>query len=102
VGEIERTITECKKADYRFHMEGGSWTNNISWVSGYQGLLGDMEKASIAFHKKFGDNPPTNILESDALYNLLCAQTSCFRYWGEGVWPEYGREFCRRAMRACS
>jgi hypothetical protein len=98
-GNVEEAIAECKKADYRFNMEGGSWTNNISWVKGYQGLLGDMEKASIAFHEKYKDNPPFNPLENDNLFNLLCAQTSCFRYWGEGVWPEYGREFCRRAMK---
>lgn len=100
-GDVAAAVEECKKADHRFNMEGGSWTNNISWVNGYQGLLGDMEKASIAFNKKFGANPPTNPLTNDALFNLMCAQTSCFRYWGEGVWPEYGREFCRRAMRAC-
>jgi hypothetical protein len=98
-GNVEEAIAACKKADYRFNMEGGSWTNNISWVKGYQGLLGDMEKASIAFHQKYPENPPFDPTANDNLFNLLCAQTSCFRYWGEGVWPEYGREFCRRAMR---
>jgi hypothetical protein len=77
-------------------MEGGSWTNNISWVQGYGELLGDMEKASIRFHKKYGDAPPSNPLENGDLFNLLCAQTSCFRYWGAGQWPDWGREFCRR------
>jgi len=32
-----------------------------------------------------------------ALFHLLISQTSCFRYWGEGQWTEYGRELCRRA-----
>ena len=100
-GDAAATIAECKKADYHFNMEGGSWTSNISWVNGYQGLLGDMEKASIAFHEKYRDNLPENPLANEAFFNLMCAQTSCFRYWGEGVWPEYGREFCRRAMAAC-
>jgi hypothetical protein len=27
---------------------------------------------------------------------LLCSQTSCYRYWGEGLWTDYGREICRR------
>jgi hypothetical protein len=35
-----------------------------------------------------------------ALYHLMLAQTSCFRYWGEGRWADYGRELCRRASEA--
>ena len=27
--------SSCRREDDRFHMEGGSWTNNISWVRGY-------------------------------------------------------------------
>jgi hypothetical protein len=26
----------------------------------------------------------------------LCSQTSCYRYWGQGLWTDYGREICRR------
>jgi hypothetical protein len=26
----------------------------------------------------------------------MCSQTSCFRYWGEGAWTDFGREICRR------
>jgi hypothetical protein len=33
----------------------------------------------------------------NALYYLLMTQTSCFRYWGTGVWADYARELCRRA-----
>ena len=32
----------------------------------------------------------------NALFHLLTAQTSCYRYWGTGLWTDYGREFCRR------
>ena len=32
----------------------------------------------------------------NALFHLLCTQTSCLRYWGEGLWADYGREICRR------
>ena len=32
----------------------------------------------------------------NALFHLLSAETSCYRYWGEGIWTEYGRELCRR------
>ena len=28
----------------------------------------------------------------NALYHILMTQTSCYRYWGEGIWTEYGRE----------
>jgi hypothetical protein len=32
----------------------------------------------------------------NALFHLLASQTSCYRYWGQGPWTEYGREICRR------
>jgi hypothetical protein len=32
-----------------------------------------------------------------ALYHLLTAETSCYRYWGGGVWTDYGAEIARRA-----
>jgi hypothetical protein len=47
--KLEQVIAELKKEDGRFHMEGGSWTNDISWVRGYDNVLGPMEKASSAF-----------------------------------------------------
>ncbi|OQW93353.1 MAG: glycosyl hydrolase family 57, partial [Beggiatoa sp. IS2] len=50
--KMAKVIEELKKEDGRFHMEGGSWTNNISWVQGYENLLGPMEKASSLFHEK--------------------------------------------------
>jgi hypothetical protein len=24
------------------------------------------------------------------------SQTSCYRYWGQGTWTDYGKELCRR------
>jgi hypothetical protein len=33
----------------------------------------------------------------NALFHLLCSQTSCYRYWGEGTWTDYWREIVRRA-----
>ena len=32
----------------------------------------------------------------EALFHLPVAQTSCFRFWGEGTWAINGRELCRR------
>ena len=33
----------------RFHMEGGSWTSDISWVRGYEQVLALMDEASSLF-----------------------------------------------------
>jgi hypothetical protein len=91
-------IEQLKKEDNRFHMEGGSWTNNISWVHGYESLLGPMEKGSSLFHEKVlkPKISPAEDRYRNALFHLLCSQTSCYRYWGQGVWVDYGREICRR------
>jgi hypothetical protein len=93
-------IADLKKQDGRFHMEGGSWTGHISWVRGYDGVLGPMEEASALFAEKVAAAgvPPTEFRYLNALFHLLTAQTSCYRYWGEGVWTDYGRELCRRAI----
>ena len=32
----------------------------------------------------------------NALFHLLSAETSCYRYWGAGIWTDYGSELCRR------
>ena len=95
---LEKTIEELKKEDDRFHVEGGSWTNNISWVHGYEKLLGPMEKASSDFYEKVM-KPGIATDEQryrNALFHLLCSQTSCYRYWGAGLWTDYGREIIRR------
>jgi hypothetical protein len=97
---LEKVVSQLKKEDWRFNMEGGSWTNNISWVKGYEKVLGPMEKASALFNEKA---LAKGVLPSEprfrkALYYLLLSQTSCYRYWGEGVWADYGRELCRRTI----
>jgi hypothetical protein len=95
---LTQVIEQLRKADNRFHMEGGSWTNNISWVRGYENLLGPMEKSSSHFHEKVlkPKVSPADPRYRNALYHLLCSQTSCYRYWGQGIWVDYGREICRR------
>jgi len=96
--KLAETIDLLKKEDNRFHMEGGSWTNNISWMRGYEKLLGPMEKASSHFHEKVlkAGIPSHEQRYRNALFHLLCSQTSCYRYWGSGLWTDYGREICRR------
>jgi hypothetical protein len=95
---LAQVIEQLKKEDHRFHIEGGSWTNNISWVRGYESLLGPMEKCSSLFYEKVLKRgvAPTDGRFRNALFHLLCSQTSCYRYWGQGIWTDYGREICRR------
>jgi hypothetical protein len=95
------TIEELSQEDDRFHMEGGSWTSDISWVRGYESLLGPMESVSALFADKVigAGIPPSEPRYRNALFHLLTTQTSCYRYWGEGTWTDYGRELCRRTTR---
>src|SRR6266436_4292995 len=95
---LAQVIEQLKKEDHRFHMEGGSWTSNISWVQGYESLLGPMERASSHFYEKVlkPGVPTSDPRYRNALFHLLCSQTSCYRYWGQGIWTDYGKELCRR------
>jgi hypothetical protein len=95
---LQSAIKKLKAMDSDFHMEGGSWTANISWVNGYGNLLGPMEMLSLRFHDVVAKS---NVGRSEqryrnALFHLLCSQTSCFRYWGQGQWTEFGLEIIRR------
>jgi hypothetical protein len=94
---LEQVIEELRKQDSRFQMEGGSWTNNLSWVRGYADVLGPMERVSALFAEKTRDVDPSESRYRNALYHLLLTQTSDFRYWGTGVWTDYAREVSRRA-----
>jgi hypothetical protein len=98
--KLKAAIEDAKRADDRFHMDGGSWTGDISWVSGYENVLGPMGEASALFSRKVLDAglSPSDPRFRNALYHLMTAQTSCYRYWGQGQWTDYGREICRRAI----
>lgn len=91
-------IRQLEQQHGNFHVEGGSWTNNISWVRGYEDILKPMEQVSSKFNQKVlakgVDTSEPRFRK--ALYHLLLTQTSCYRYWGEGQWADYGRELCRR------
>ena len=99
---VEKAIRELKETDHQFHIDGASWTNDLSWVKGYENVLEPMNKLSALFHQKYD-----KLVQQDAavtkredyqqalLYNLL-VQTSCFRYWGQGTWTDYARELYRR------
>jgi hypothetical protein len=98
--KLAQVIEQLHQEDYHFHVEGGSWTNDISWVYGYENVLGPMEKASALFASRVAQAgiSPNEPRYRNALFHLLCAQTSCFRYWGQGRWTDYGREISRRAI----
>jgi hypothetical protein len=91
-------IWQLQQEDSRFQVEGGSWTNNISWVRGYERLVGPMEELSSLFYEKvLKPGVPTGEYRyRKALFHLLVSQTSCYRYWGQGIFVDYGREICRR------
>jgi hypothetical protein len=97
--KLNQVIETLRKEDHQFHMDGGSWTNNLSWVKGYDNVLAPMEQVSVRFHEKIDgkDISTDDQRYRNALFHLLSSQTSCYRYWGQGLWTDYGREICRRA-----
>jgi hypothetical protein len=103
---VEAAIEACTASDSGFAMEGASWTNNLSWVEGYENVLGPMQQLSAAFHQRFdpqiAQDPSTTQTAAyqEALLHLLLLETSCFRYWGQGVWTDYARELHRRGEAA--
>lgn len=93
---VNNAIAFLQQNNPNFHVDGASWTNNLSWVKGYENVLTPMNQLSALFHEKVD---PTNTQSSSyrqALLHNLLLQTSCFRYWGQGVWTDYAREIYRR------
>jgi hypothetical protein len=101
---VGRAITALQARDPSFAMTGASWTNNLSWVEGYANVLEPMQQLSARFHQRF-DSPVAadpavtgTPAYQQALLHLLLLETSCFRYWGQGIWTDYARELHRRGM----
>lgn len=99
---VAAAIQEIQQEDPSFSMEGASWTNDLSWVRGYENVLEPMNQLSAAFHAKFSDRASPTDFEtnaySEALLYTLLLETSCFRYWGQGVWTDYARSLFDRGM----
>jgi hypothetical protein len=99
---LAAVIAQLGAEDARFTMEGGSWTSDISWVRGYENVLAPMDQAS----RLFSEHLLTPAVPTDdpryrrALFHLLACETSCYRYWGQGIWTDYGAELARRASGA--
>jgi hypothetical protein len=101
---IATAIAELQASDHQFHLDGGSWTNHISWVQGYENVLDPMYQLSHRFHERFdpllNQDPQltqTQTYQHALLYNLLL-QTSCFRYWGQGTWTDYAKTLAQRGQ----
>ncbi|MDJ0620476.1 MAG: glycosyl hydrolase family 57 [Calothrix sp. MO_192.B10] len=103
---VEKAIEELKETDHQFHMDGASWTDDLSWVRGYENVLEPMNKLSAMFHEKYDPlvkQDPSVTKRPDyqeALLYTLLVETSCFRYWGQGTWTDYARELYRRGEAA--
>ena len=108
-GDIEgvaAAIDELSSANDGFSMEGASWTNNLSWVEGYDNVLQPMQRFSARFHQQFDQqlSEQPHLSQSpafrDALMHLLLLETSCFRYWGQGPWTQYANDIYDQGMEA--
>jgi hypothetical protein len=103
---VEAAIAELQASDPGFSMAGASWTNNLSWVEGYANVLEPMAQLSARFHQVFDPQVARDpaVTQTPAyqqgLLHLLLLETSCFRYWGQGIWTDYAREIHRRGMAA--
>lgn len=100
---VAKALEELKQSHPNFHVDGASWTNHMSWVKGYENVLTPMNQLSAMFHEKIdslleaeGQSLTQQSRYREALLNNLLLQTSCFRYWGQGVWTDYAREIYRR------
>ena len=100
--KVAQAIQELQANDHQFHIDGASWTDDLSWVKGYENVLEPMNQLSAMFHAKYDplvaqDASTTKSAEyQEALLYVLLVETSCFRYWGQGIWTNYARELFRR------
>ncbi|ASC74196.1 uncharacterized protein XM38_051710 [Halomicronema hongdechloris C2206] len=102
---VTAAIDQLRQEDPGFSMEGASWTDDRSWVSGYENVLAPMQDLSAQFHQIVGHPSDANCRQPhylQALLHHLLLQTSCFRYWGQGEWTEYAREIYRRGAAILS
>jgi hypothetical protein len=100
--KVAQAIAQLQVNDHQFHMDGASWTDDLSWVKGYENVLEPMNQLSAMFHAKYDalvakDAAITKSQKyQEALLYLLLVETSCFRYWGQGTWTDYARELYQR------
>jgi hypothetical protein len=56
-----------------------------------------MEQASSLFYERVLGHGVPGDDSRHRKFHLLAAATSCYRYWGEGLWTDNGAELARRA-----
>jgi hypothetical protein len=95
---LAAVIGQLRNENSRFGMEDGVWTNNLSWMRTRAATLDDLDAASAHFQQKIilTDASPDERRYRNALFHLLCGQTSCYRHWKTGMWVDYRREITRR------
>jgi hypothetical protein len=100
--KVKMVLIELQENDPKFHLDGASWTNDLSWVKGYENVLEPMHQLSALFHQKYDGlvaQDPTVTQQEDyqeCLLYVLLLETSCFRYWGQGTWTDYARVLYER------
>ncbi|MFH1790482.1 MAG: glycosyl hydrolase family 57, partial [Candidatus Omnitrophota bacterium] len=99
-GAADRAIDRIREKDQGFNLDRGSWTSDKDWVKGYDNVMDPINRLSAEFHRCLNEGrlKPAGDVYREALLYLLLSETSCFRYWGEGIWTDYAREICRRGM----
>lgn len=99
-----KAIESIKSKDPNFNLDKGSWTSDLNWVKGYESVLDPMNRLSAQFHEKYDpkSSDKTDPKYREALLYMLLSQTSCFRYWGEGIWTDYAKELSRRGQAILS
>jgi hypothetical protein len=101
---LAEAISSLRQQNPQFSMEGGSWTNDRSWVEGYENVLAPLEQLSTKFHRTMAVQAETEqgipLQKQERYHHVLLhhllLQTSCFRYWGQGEWTGYAEELFRR------
>jgi hypothetical protein len=102
-GAADRAIARLRERDPSFKVDRASWTNDRSWLDGYDDVMDPILRLSARFHERWdaaGDGAPDDPAYRRSLLALLLSQTSCFRYWGQGVWTDMAREICRRGLQS--
>jgi hypothetical protein len=102
-GAADRAIARLRGRDPSFNLDQASWTNDRSWVEGYNDVMDPILRLSARFHERWaeaGDNAHEGPAYRLSLLYLLLSQTSCFRYWGHGFWTDVAQEICRRGLES--
>jgi hypothetical protein len=104
-GAADRAIARLRERDPSFKIDRASWTNDRSWLDGYEDVLDPMLRLSARFHERWdgaGEAASGDPAYRRSLLTLLLSQTSCFRYWGHGFWTDTAQEICRRGLESMS